>query len=774
MIGQTISHYRIVEKLGGGGMGVVYKAEDTRLHRFVALKFLPDEVAKDAQTLTRFRREAQAASALNHPNIVTLHDISSEAGKDFLVMEYVQGQTLENLIASDGLPFDKVTEYGVQIASALGAAHSAGIVHRDIKPANIMITQDNQIKVLDFGIAKLTTLVGTSPDVETSTAIQGTIPGMVVGTAAYMSPEQTRGEPVDARSDIFSLGCVLYQAATGKRPFGGASTLSIMHEIATLLPPAPSSLRCELPGTFDTLIAACLEKNPIHRPATAGDVGLQLKLLLPWEESARYRARPDRRSVAVMPFKLRTPLQEDQFLTVALADAVVTRLAGTGKLLVRPTASVMRYAGKDMEWTQAAREMNVDLVVEGSIQKMGARVRVLVQAHQVTGALTLYSAKHDGEMEGLFDLQDQIADAVSEALVPQRQKTVIPAAPPTKNNAAYELYMRAADRISRLNKWDTQTAVEMLTSATAFDPNFADAWGRLAQACIQMGVVFDSDPAWLAKAEAAVAKALALDMVHADALCARGQLLWTPKHAFENRPALRALNAALKLNPGCHQAQIWRGLILFHLGLYAEARQGLEEALAVHPEDTRTMVFLAQTALYSGDYEEAYELDTRALTLDPAGVWQNLFFPTIPLYLGRPSEAAEALRRARQMVPGEATLTSVEGLIAAHEGNFGRAEQLVDTAVESKKTLLHTHHLWHNAASTYAMCGKPEKAVKWLRECADLGLPNYLLFGSDPYLRGLHNRPEFLALMSDLRREHEINRQEFGLAGGSPFRESAG
>ena len=763
MIGRTISHYRIIEKLGGGGMGVVYRAEDIRLRRFVALKFLPEEIAKDAQALARFRREAQAASALNHPNIVVLHDISMDSGTDFLVMEYVQGQTLENLIPSDGLPFDMVTEYGVQIASALAAAHSAGIVHRDIKPANIMVTHDNQIKVLDFGIAKLTTLIGNSPDVETSTAIQGTIPGMVVGTVAYMSPEQTRGEPVDARSDIFSLGCVLYQAATAKRPFGGASTLAIMHEIATLQPPAPSSFRSDLPGTFDTLIAACLEKNPIHRPATAGDVALQLKSLLPWAESVRQRTRADRRSVAVLPFKLRTSIQEDQFLAVALADAVVTRLAGTGKLLVRPTATVMRFAGKDTEWTQAAREMNVELVVEGSIQKMGARLRVLVQAHQVTGAITLYSAKHDGEAEDLFDLQDRIADAISDALAPQRQRAVSPAAPPTKNNAAYELYMRAADRISRLNKWDTQTAVEMLSSATGVDPNFADAWGRLAQACIQMGVVFDSDPVWLEKAEAAVAKALALDMVHADALCARGQLLWTPKNAFQNRPALRALNAALKLNPGCHQAQIWRGLILLHLGLYAEARQGLEEALAVHPQDTRTMVFLAQTALYRGDYEEAYELEMRALALDPAGVWQNLFFPTIPLYLGRPSEAAEALRKARQMVPGEATLTSVEGLIAAHEGDFGRAEQLADAAVESKKTLLHTHHLWHNAASAYSMCGKPDKAIKWLHECADLGLPNYLLFDSDPHLRGLHNRPEFLVLMSDLRREHDTNQEEFGL-----------
>jgi serine/threonine protein kinase/tetratricopeptide (TPR) repeat protein len=766
--GAQLGPYKIEAPLGAGGMGEVFRAVDTRLQRTVALKVLSRERMADPEHRRRFLQEARAASALNHPNIVVLHDISRDSGTDFLVMEYVQGQTLENLIGADGLPFDRVTEYGAQIASALAAAHSAGIVHRDIKPANIMITQDNQIKVLDFGVAKFA-LVGNGSDVETSTAIQGTIPGMVVGTVAYMSPEQTRGEPVDARSDIFSLGCVLYQTATGKRPFGGSSTLAIMHEIATVQPPPPSTLRSELPGAFDTLIAACLEKNPIHRPATAGDVALKLKSLLPWEESIRHRTRAERRSVAVLPFKLRTSIQEDQFLAVALADALVTRLAATGKLLVRPTASVLRYAGKDTEWTQAAREMNVDLVVEGSIQKMGTRVRVLVQAHQVTGALTPYSAKHDGEMEDLFGLQDRIADAVSEALVPKRQKAAPPAVPPTKNSVAYELYMRAADRISRLNKWDTQTAVEMLTSATGFDPNFADAWGRLAQACIQMGVVFDSDPGWLAKAEAAVARALALDMAHADAFCARGQLLWTPTHAFQNRPALRALNSALKLNPGCHQAQIWRGLIFFHVGLYAEARQGLEEALAVQPEDTRTIVFLAQTALYRGDYEEAYELDRRALALDPAGVWQNLFFPTIPLYLGRPSEAAEALRKASQMVPGEATLASVEGLIAAHAGDFRRAEQLIDAAVESNKTLLHTHHLWHNAASAYAMCGKPDKAMKWLRECADMGLPNYLLFGSDPHLRGLHNRPEFLALMSGLRREHDTYREEFGLAGGNYF-----
>ena len=428
----------------------------------------------------------------------------------------------------------------------------------------------------------------------------------------------------------------------------------------------------------------------------------------------------------------------------------------------------MRYAGKEIEWSQAAREMNVDLIVEGSIQKLGTRVRVLIQAHEVAGSLTRYSAKHDGEMADLFSLQDRSADGVCDALLPAEvSKALRPATPPTRSTPAYELLMRATDRVYRLNKWDTQTAIEMLTDATTLDPSFADAWARLAEASIQMGVVFDPHPRWLAMAQYAVAKTLALQPDHADAFCAQGQLLWTPTHCFQNQLALRALNAALDRNPGCHQAQIWRGLILFHLGLYQEARSGLEEALAVNPDDSRTLVFLAQTALYRGAYEEAFELEKRSLAMDPAGVWPNLFLPTIPLYLGRPAEAVDALRTARQMVPGEATLTSVEGLIAAHEGDFVRAESLADEAVKSDKSLLHTHHLWHNAASVFAMCGKPAKAMPWLVKCVEMGLPNYHLFGSDPHLRSLRNRPEFLAMMSDLRQLDDEFRREFGFDASS-------
>ena len=326
-------------------------------------------------------------------------------------------------------------------------------------------------------------LAVTASEGGTQTLAEVTIPGIVMGTISYMSPEQTRGEPVDGRSDIFSLGCVLYQAVTGRLPFRGASTLATMHEIATATPAAPSSLRPELPAAFDRLIAACLEKNPKQRPGS-GQTTVDLKRLASSREEVPARVRTERPSVAVIPFQLRTSIPEDQFLSVALADAVIHRLSSTGKLLVRPIASVMRYKGTETEWAQVARDLNVDMVVEGTIQKMGAKVRVLVQAHRASDTRTLHSAKHDGDLDDLFGLQDRIADSVSDVFVPRDQSSAPAAAPPTKNPLAFELYLRAVDRLAHWNKFDISSAIEMLSRVVELDPAFADAWGRLfASAC---------------------------------------------------------------------------------------------------------------------------------------------------------------------------------------------------------------------------------------------------------------------------------------------------
>jgi eukaryotic-like serine/threonine-protein kinase len=679
-------------------------------------------------------------------------------------MEYVSGRTLKSLIPAEGMPPGTVASMGAQIASALAAAHAAGIVHRDIKPANIMVTPDQQVKVLDFGAAKVTGPAASNPDGETETAMEHTVPGVAVGTLSYMSPEQTRGETVDGRSDIFSLGCVLYEAATGRRAFKGANALATMNEIATATPAAPSSLRSDLPRAFDQLIAACLAKSPVQRPATAAEVVQELKGLAMPTERAIVRPVADRRSVAVIPFRFRTSISDDQFLSVALADAVANRLASNGTLLIRPMATVLKYAATETDWTHIAREVNLDLVVEGTIQKMGPKIRVLAQAHQASDARTLHSSRHDGDVDDLFGLQDRIADAVSNVFGSRIDTAAEPAAAPTQNPLAYELCLRAVDHVARLSKFDVGYAIESLNRAVDLDPNFADAWGLLAHAHSTMGMFLDPNPQWFERAEHAIARTLELDPVQCDALCARAQVLWSPSHGFQNLASLRALNAALRVNPGRASARERRSAILFHLGFYEESQRDAREAELANPKSAMAVQNQGMIALYRGDYQTANELMERTLAMDPALILGNIVNPVAPLLQGRIGEAHERIRKAHQMVPDEPQLTCLRGLIAAYEGGFQRAEQLADDACsENRKSVTHTHHTWHYGAGVYSICGKPGKAMVQLRRCAELGLPNHLLFASDPSLRGLKDHPEFTALLSDLRRQHDQFRAEFGL-----------
>ena len=286
--------------------------------------------------------------------------------------------------------------------------------------------------------------------------------------------------------------------------------------------------------------------------------------------------------------------------------------------------------------------------------------------------------------------------------------------------------------------------------------------GRLAEAYIQIGVLYEGTPEWFARAESAIHAAVQLDPSNADAHCAEGQLLWTPQRNYANASALRAVNRALELNPGCHQAQIWRGLILFHLGLHVEARQSLMAALARSPSDVRTLTLIGQTALYSGDYDLADEYDARALAADPTNVWANLFYPGIALYLGSPDRAMERIRLARQLLPEEPTIDSTEALVWAHRGEITRAYSILEQALARGKPLLHIHHMWHNAAAVYAMGGDGDRAIRWLRSAADMGLPNYPLFARDPHLRPLARDQRFEQFMIGVKSEWLEYRRQFG------------
>src|ERR1700684_4482009 len=790
LIGQTFSHYRVLERPGSGGMGVVYKADDNHLRRNVALKFLAEGVSNDPSALARFQREAQSASALNHPNICTIHDVGEENGQAFIAMEFLQGATLKQHIAHRSLSSEMLVTLGIEISDALDAAHHKNIIHRDIKPANIFVTERGHAKILDFGLAKLhddhpsiagateaatgastSATPGHGPDstyVRDVAETQITNTGVIVGTVSYMSPEQTRGQNLDRRSDIFSLGSVLYETITGQSPFTGPSTLSIMHDIAVGTPAPPSTLQPGLPRTLDELILRCLEKDPARRPARACEIVTALKNLAVPSALVSVPRTTGRKSIVVVPFQFRASSPEDQFLSVALADAVANRLGSSPSLVVRPTNTVLKYSKGDTEWSQIAREVGVDMVAEGSIQKIGTPVRVLVQVWELREGRSTHSAKIDGDMGDLFTLQDNLADSIFTALTPRKyEKNSSTDVPAARHPLAYELYMRAVDRSMCFNKYDLTNAIEMLECAIDLDPDFAEAWGLLSIIRCQIGISLDSDPKWFTSAEEAVIRTLELDPINCNALCSRGWISWSPGRGFQVRPALRAFNSAVKINPNFYAARAYRGTILIHYGFHELGTDDNNEATLVAPSFALPYAFRGFVAQYEGDYELADHHYQQSLAREPALVYANIQAPLPHIYLGNLARARELLRRAQQMISGEPQLTACEGLILACEGNFKRAEQLADEAATSKRSVHHLHHVMHTTAEVYATCGKPERAIHELKRASEIGLPNHRAFENDAHLRSIRTHPEFLALMRDLRRDHEQLRLELDLSNPS-------
>ena len=767
MIGQTLSHYLITSELGRGGMGVVYRAHDQLLNRDVALKLMREDVINQSERRARILTEARAASALNHPGITTIYDVGETVDHLFIVMELVLGQTLRDRLSSNGsIEALALTQLGAQIAEALHAAHSHGVVHGDIKPENIVVQAGGAPKLFDFGIARQ--VAAETATLTRSVHDLGETPrAAIAGTVAYMPPEILRGESGDVRSDLYSLGVVLFEISAAQRPFVGPTITALVSQI--LHEPAPRLGGAEniVPQELARIVQKLLEKDPGSRYQSARELqvdltnlqrDLELGALLP-------AAVLGKRSVAVLPLKLLTPNPEDEYLGVALADAIINHVGGSGEVLVRPINAVRRYAKQGIDPLLAAREMNVHIVVDGSIQKSGSRLRVHVQAWNAADGTTLLTGKYDSEMAALFELQDKVAEALARALgLKASGSTESSLAPPTKNPRAYELFLRAVERLSRVNKWDTRTAIEMLEDATRLDPRFGEAWARLAEACVFMAGTFDPTPKWYKKGGLAMRRALALDPTNAQAHCAHGRVLWTPLKGYKNHQALVALRESLRRSPGYHPALVWQCLIFLHVGMLQEAIDGLHKALATQPDDGFALTFLGQARMLQGDYGEAESYFKRALSLDPASLWANLFSPMVPLYGANPEGAVDILKNAEHFFPGDPLLTSWEGLLWAKRGEPRKAEQSVRKALKAAKSLLHTHHMWHTAAATYAILGKPELAVPLLARAAKNGLPNYPVFRDDKHFRSMHKYGPFLQLLAKVKKETEGFRREFGNA----------
>ena len=600
MIGRTISHYRITSQLGMGGMGVVYEAEDTSLGRHVALKFLPAAMAGDDSLLQRFQREARAASALNHPNICTIHGIEQQDSEHFIVMELLVGESLADRVRRGPMAIDELLTYGLQIVDALESAHSKGIVHRDLKPANIFLTSRGQAKILDFGLAKI-----ERRDVEATalTAVRNeelTSAGSTVGTVSYMSPEQARGMVTDTRTDIFSLGTVLYQMATGTLPFHGETSAVIFEAILNREPAPVTELNPSLPAELNRILGQALEKDRDLRFQNANDLKTALKRLkrdldsggrVAAESSGSRAPASTKRehSIAVLYFENLSGVKEDEYLRDGITEDITTELSKIKGLKTFSRAMVLAYRDKPVTAGQVGKELGAAYVLSGSLRRAGARLRINAQLVDASTDFPLWSERYDREMKDVFEVQDEIAQKIAAALritlSPQEQQAL--STKPTEDLQAYDLYLRGRNYGRRVGRQDLLFALQMYENAVNLDPEFALAHAGVANVCAQYFYHYERQQQWIDRAIAATQKASAKGHDEPEILAARAWILFAEGHYDE---AVAEIRKAVERNPDLDGGYYLLGRALFAAGRYQEVVDVMDDALAHAGENYNTTV----------------------------------------------------------------------------------------------------------------------------------------------------------------------------------------
>jgi serine/threonine protein kinase len=764
--GFPLGRYRILKALGAGGRGEVYLAEDVELERLAALKILPAEVANDAERVRRFVQEAKAASALNHPNILTIYEIGVKDNFRFIASEFIEGETLRQKLETRELSVAETLDIAVQIVAASDAAHRSGIVHRDIKPENVMIREDGLVKVLDFGIAKLTEKKSESVDSDAVTVVKtGTMPGMVIGTANYMSPEQARGLPVDVRTDIFSFGIVLYEMLSGAKPFPGETAMDIIGAIL-YKEPAPLS-ETAVPGELQLIVEKCLRKDRDERYESAKDLLDELKSLqkrLEFETELNQEGEKGRRgeedkitktqssphllissspflnSIAVLPFTNMSADAENEYFCDGLAEELLNALAKIDDLKVAARTSAFSFKNKNTNISKIGNILNVRTVLEGSVRKSGNRLRITVQLVNAANGFHLWSERYDREMQDIFDVQDEITLAVVDALKVKLlgEEKVALLKRYTDNTEAYQLYLRGRFFWNKFTFEDFQKSIDCFNQVLVLDPNYNLAYTGLSDAYVMLSGFGALSPLEAKpKAKAAALKALLLDDQLSNAHTSLGFILQDYDYDFAG--AEREFKRAIKLQPGNSSARQFYGQLLTRLGRHKESSAEFRQALEIDPLSVVGNWVYGFSLFEARRYDEAIAQIKKVLELDVNFPPAYLSLAFIYQVQGEYAASVEEAAKFNEFVGNPQTAAVIRESFA--EGGWQGFLRAM-TGMRRPPDLPS-----YVAATFYAALGENSEAFDELNKAYENRESYLVMLKADPRLDSLRDDPRFQGLM---------------------------
>ncbi len=735
---KRLGRYEISSQLGAGGMGTVYLAHDTKLDRKVALKILPADVG-NGDRIRRFVQEAKAASALNHPNILTIYEIDEIDSEHFIATEFIEGQTLRQRMRTAPLKPREAIDIAIQIANALCATHVVGIVHRDVKPENVMLRNDGIVKVLDFGLAKLTREIPkVHEDSQAPTQnLLNTAPGVVLGTAPYMSPEQARGFDVDARTDIWSLGCLLYEMITARQPFGGATTVDVLSEIINREPDSVLSHVSEKPREFERIVGRALRKDREQRYQTAKDLLIDLKDLKSELDGQSQRASSAKtsfdsapksvsapvpeKSIAVLYFENMNSENDSDYFCAGITEDIITDLSKINHLKVVPRTDVLPFRNKGVNTRQVGEALRVNYILEGSVRTAGKRIRITAQLINTRDGYQLWAERFDSFVEDIFDLQNEVSHKIADALkisLTDSEKHLL-AKKPTDDLRAYDLYLQGRDLLYLKGKRNTEKAIEKFENAVAIDSNFASSYAGLAEAYSQMYEWYDGNPLWLGKTIETNQKALTLDP---DLLEAQFGIAMVYFHHRRFAESIRTIEDILKKDSQFHAGYLRLGMIADLTGNLDSALKYYRRATELKPYDEDSWRFLAGAHRKLANIDAAEEAALKVIEVTSRKLEASLDDITVM------SRLAEAYARFGSKEEAHATLKRVFEL----EPNDGLAV--------------------YNCSCAYALLGEKRPALISLRRAFDSGFRTVAHWAkTDGAFDSLRSDGEFQQLIAELQ-----------------------